>query len=195
MGGLEESMEEGMSEEEEESDNEKANGTSSNGDVDESDNDVDDDAEIEDNEMIEDPRAGVGDAIIPQINVNYLKLSERLFELGSADGIKKTNRGELYKVSKLLKDVANDLFPLGPNLSDEDIDIPKISVKKSSAEQLKRNEEMLKKKLEEKINNKKIMSEMFEKAAELEANIDESDAKDHEEGTVFASEDDVHEDI
>jgi len=193
--GLEESMEEGMSEEEEESDNEKANGTSSNGDVDESDNDVDDDAEIEDNEMIEDPRAGVGDAIIPQINVNYLKLSERLFDLGSADGIKKANRDALYKVSKMLKDVANDLFPLGPNLSDEDIDIPKISVKKSAAELLKRNEEMLKKNLEEKINNKKIMSEMSEKAAKLEANIDESEAEDHEEGTVSASEDDVHEDI
>merc|ERR1712142_992454 len=40
---------------------------------------------------------------------------------------------------------------LGPNLSDEDIDIPKISVKKS--------------------------------------------AEEHEEGTVSASEDDVHEDI
>merc|ERR1712142_265757 len=195
MGGLEESMEEGMSEEEEESDNEKANGTSSNGDVDESDNDVDDDAEIEDNEMIEDPRAGVGDAIIPQINVNYLKLSERLFDLGSADGIKKANRDALYKVSKMLKDVANDLFPLGPNLSDDDIDTPKISVKKSAAELLKRNEEMLKKNLEEKINNKKIMSEMSEKAAKLEANIDESEAEDHEEGTVSASEDDVHEDI
>merc|ERR1711862_144896 len=126
-------MEEGMSEEEEEGDNEKANanGTSTNGDVDESDND-DDDVELEDNEMIEDPRAGVGDAIIPQINVNYLKLSERLFDLGSADGIKKANRDALYKVSKMLKDVANDLFPLGPNLSDEDIDIPKISVKKSA---------------------------------------------------------------
>merc|ERR1719347_711721 len=180
-----------MSEEEEEGDNEKANGTSTNGDVYESD---DDDVEIEDNEMIEDPRAGVGDAIIPQINVNYLKLSERLFGLGSADGIKKANRDALYKVSKMLKDVANDLFPLGPNLSDEDIDIPKISVKKSAAELLKRNEEMLKKNLEEKINNKKIMSEMSEKAAKLEANIDESDAEDHEEGIISASEDDVHED-
>merc|ERR1719347_2084282 len=180
-----------MSEEEEEGDNEKANGTSTNGDVYESD---DDDVEIEDNEMIEDPRAGVGDAIIPQINVNYLKLSERLFGLGSADGIKKANRDALYKVSKMLKDVANDLFPLGPNLSDEDIDIPKISVKKSAAELLKRNEEMLKKNLEEKINNKKIMSEMSEKAAKLEANIDESDVEDHEEGTISASEDDVHED-
>merc|ERR1712142_136375 len=144
-----------MSEKEEEADNEKVNGTSTNGDVDESDSGVVDDAEIEDNEMIEDPRAGVGDAIIPQINVNYLKLSEKLFELGSGDGIKKANRDALYKVSKMFKDVANDLFPLGPNLSDEDIDIPKISVKKSAADLMKRNEEMLKKNLEEKINNKK----------------------------------------
>merc|ERR1712058_140713 len=35
---------------------------------------------------------------------------------------------------------------------------------------------------------------MSEKAAKLEANIDESDAEDHEEGTISASEDDVHED-
>merc|ERR1712129_458224 len=112
----------------------------------------------EEEAVIEDPRAGRVDAIIPQINVNYLKLSERLFELGFGDSIRKGNGDALYKVSKMFKDVANDLFPLGPNLDDLDIDIPKISVKKSAADLLKRNEEILKKNLEDKIKNKKLMS-------------------------------------
>merc|ERR1719193_1555810 len=100
---LEESMEEEEVEEEEE-DSVKVNGTSTNGGTVESDSDAGNDlsgdrsegkeeVEIEDtDEIVEDPRAGVGDAIIPQINVDYLKLSERLFELGSGDGIKKSQQ-------------------------------------------------------------------------------------------------------
>jgi len=190
---LEESMEEGEEEEEEEEDSVKVNGTSTNGGTVESDSDAGNDlngdgsegkeeVEIEDtDEIVEDPRAGVGDAIIPQINVNYLKLSERLFELGSGDGIKKANRDALYKVSKMFKDVASDLFPLGPNLSDEDIDIPKISVKKSAADLMKRNEEILKKNLEDKIRNKNLMSKMSEKAKQLEAPMSASESADDDE--------------
>merc|ERR1712179_142522 len=171
----------------------------------ESDSDADDDlnregsegkedVEIEDaDEVVEDPRAGVGDAIIPQINVNYLKLSERLFELGSGDGIKKANRDALYKVSKMFKDVANDLFPLGPNLSDEDVDIPKISVKKSAADLMKRNEEILKKNLEDKIKNKTLMSKMSEKAKQLEAPKDDTDSDDDDKSTGLEKDNIDHE--
>jgi len=184
-----------LQESEEEEDSVKVNGTSTNGGMVESDSEADndlngdgseckEDVEIEDaDEVVEDPRAGVGDAIIPQINVNYLKLSERLFELGSGDGIKKANRDALYKVSKMFKDVANDLFPLGPNLSDEDIDIPKISVKQSAADLMKRNEEILKKNLEDKIRNKTLMSKMSEKAKQLEAPMDEADSADDDKST------------
>merc|ERR1711925_17088 len=96
--------------------------------------------------------------------MKHLEMSERLFELGSGEGIRKANRDALYKVSKMFKDVSNDLFPLGPNLDDLDIDIPKISVKKSAADLMKRNEQILKKNLEEKIKNKKLMSKISKKA-------------------------------
>merc|ERR1719186_1510593 len=89
----------------------------------------------------------------------------------------------LYKISKMFKDVASDVFPLGPNLSDEEIDIPKISVKKSASELLQRNEEILQKNLEEKIKNKKLMSQMSKKA-KLEApqnGVDSEGSEDNDE--------------
>merc|ERR1712013_834461 len=192
-----EEMEESMDEEEEEGEGQstKVNGTSINGGEVENGSDAGDDSDGDGNEgkevtvmedadeIVEDPRAGVGDAIIPQINVNYLQLSERLFELGSGNGIKKANRDALYKVSKMLKDVANDLFPLGPNLSDEDIDIPKINVKKSAKDLLKRNEEILKKNLEDKIRNKSLMSKMSEKAKEIDASVNKSESEDDDGST------------
>merc|ERR1712128_342813 len=144
----------------------------------------------EEEAVIEDPRAGRVDAIIPQINVNYLKLSERLFELGSGDSIRKGNRDALYKVSKMFKDVANDLFPLGPNLDDLDIDIPKISVKKSAADLLKRNEEILKKNLEDKIKNKKLMSKLSKKA-KIDTPVNGDDLEGSEESVEEEQEDDI----
>jgi len=151
-------------EEMEEGDSEVENGENgeTNGDV--SGEVIEEEEDEQEEEGAEDPRAGKVDSIIPQINVRYLEMSERLFELGSGDGIRKANRDALYKVSKMFKDVSNDLFPLGPNLDDLDIDIPKISVKKSAADLMKRNEQILKKNLEEKIKNKKLMSKLSKKA-------------------------------
>jgi len=168
-------QEDGLDEEEMDEVDEGSDGTDN-----ESDNEVDDvdlkDEEDNEIEMVEDPRAGGIDAIIPQMNVDYNKFSAKLFELGSADGVRKANRDALYKISKMFKDVANDVFPLGPNLSDEEIDIPKISVKKSAVELLKRNEDILRKNLEEKIKNKKLMSKMSKKAAKLEVSEDGDNA-------------------
>jgi len=175
---------------------EKVESDGSDGEGDDKDPTEDVEENQSEDEIVEDPRAGVGDAIIPQINVDYLKLSETLFELGSGDGIKKANRDALYKVSKMFKDVANGLFPLGPNLSDEDIDIPKISVKKSAADLLKRNEEILKKNLEDKLKNKKLMSKMSEKAKGLEAPVNGNDSEEsmeEEEQQESSSDEEVDE--
>eukprot|EP00092_Neocalanus_flemingeri_P029202 GFUD01031698.1.p1 GENE.GFUD01031698.1~~GFUD01031698.1.p1 ORF type:complete len:1104 (-),score=383.94 GFUD01031698.1:84-3395(-) len=161
--GMEEEVEDDV-EDEENSDGEN----SENGEVDEDmngDSKQDEEDGEDDGEVVQDPRAGRVDAVIPQMNVGYLKLSEKLFELGSGDGVRKANRDALYKISKMFKDVASDVFPLGPNISElQNIDIPKISVKKSAADLLKRNEEILRKNLEEKIKNKKLMSKMSKKA-------------------------------
>jgi len=110
------------------------------------------------------PRAGKGDAYIPQLKVDYKKLSDEFFDLGSGEGIKKSNRDSLYMLSKMYKDVANDVFPLGPNISDDELEIPKINVKKSALDLMKRNEDVLKKNLQEKAKNKKLMSELSKKA-------------------------------
>eukprot|EP00092_Neocalanus_flemingeri_P025716 GFUD01027880.1.p1 GENE.GFUD01027880.1~~GFUD01027880.1.p1 ORF type:complete len:1062 (+),score=358.52 GFUD01027880.1:60-3245(+) len=168
--GIEWQMEEdGEGMEEEVEDEENSDGENSeNGEDDEDmngDSKQDEEDGEDDGEVVQDPRAGRVDAVIPQMNVGYLKLSEKLFELGSGDGVRKANRDALYKISKMFKDVASDVFPLGPNISElQNIDIPKISVKKSAADLLKRNEEILRKNLEEKIKNKKLMSKMSKKA-------------------------------
>merc|ERR1712096_439745 len=171
---------------------EEEDGVDSDGDGEHSENgetNGDMHGDLEENEddggmkVVEDPRAGRVDAVIPQMNVEYLKISEKLFELGSGDGVRKANRDALYKISKMFKDMGSDVFPLGPNLSNEEIDIPKISVKKSASELLQRNEEILQKNLEEKIKNKKLMSQMS-KRAKLEApqnGVDSEGSEDNDE--------------
>merc|ERR1719422_1138774 len=91
-------------------------------------------AEDKDDEpkLAEDPRAGGVHSVIPQLQVNYSKMSEAMFELGSEAGLKKSSRDALYELSKMFKDVANDVFPLGPNLEDEDEDIEKLKITKTA---------------------------------------------------------------
>ena len=43
------------------------------------------------------------DVELPQLTVNYEQLSRKLFELGSAPGIGKSNRDSLYMLSKHFK--------------------------------------------------------------------------------------------
>ena len=82
--------------------------------------------EVEDDDkaqLADDPRAGGVHSVIPQLVVNYSRLADKMFELGSEDGLKKSVREHLYQLSKMFKDVASDVFPLGPNLEDLDEDI------------------------------------------------------------------------
>merc|ERR1719397_2174436 len=81
----------------------------------------------------EDPRAGGVHAVIPQLAVDYQCLSVRMFEAGSEEGLKNSNRQALYELSKMFKDVAQDVFPLGPNIEDDE-QIPKIKEKKGNPE-------------------------------------------------------------
>merc|ERR1711892_1141615 len=179
--GMEMEMEDGEDGEDGvDSDGEHSENGETNGDMNGDEEENEDDGGME---VAEDPRAGRVDAVIPQMNVEHLKISEKLFELGSGDGVRKANRDALYKISKMFKDVASDVFPLGPNLSDSEIDIPKISVRKSASELLQRNEEILQKNLEEKIKNKKLMSQMSKKA-KLEApqnGVDSESSEDNDE--------------
>merc|ERR1719414_2370548 len=84
--------------------------------------DFDEEEQVEDEEngvqLGDDPRAGGVHSVIPQLNVDYAKISSKMFDLGSEDGLKKTTRDAFYELSKMYKDVANDVFPLGPNIED-----------------------------------------------------------------------------
>merc|ERR1719158_1186052 len=91
-----------------------------------------------------DPRAGKVDVVIPQLSVDYEALSQKFFTLGSKDGLKKSCREDLFLLSKMFKDVSGGVFPLGPNIDENDFDIEKISVKKATANLMKDEQKMLK---------------------------------------------------
>merc|ERR1711874_186330 len=112
----------------------------------------------ENEEMVapEDPRAGGVHAVIPQLTVDYQGLSEKMFEIGSEEGLKNKNRQALYELSKMFKDVANDVFPLGPNIEDEE-EIPKIKVSKETKKLMQAAEETRKRHHQEKIDFKKSL--------------------------------------
>merc|ERR1719430_434203 len=124
------------------------------------DGESDDEEEEEDNNEeggAEDPRAGRVSVVIPQVAVDYTGIADNLFQLGSKQNMRKSNRDMLYRVSKKFKDVAANIFPLGPNLEElESIEIPKISVKKSAAELAKRQAQIRRENLESKKRAKKM---------------------------------------
>merc|ERR1712037_47297 len=102
-------------------------------------------------------RAGRVSVVIPQVAVDYVGIADNLFQLGSKENMRKSNRDMLYRVSKKFKDVAANIFPLGPNLEElESIEIPKISVKKSAAELAKRQAQIRRENLESKKRAKKM---------------------------------------
>ena len=115
-------------------------------------------SEQEEEEMVapEDPRAGGVDAVIPQLSVDYLRLSEKMFELGSEEGVKNISRKALFNLSKMFKDVAENVFPLGPNFEDDE-DIPNIKVSKETKKLMRETQEARKKSQQEKVNFKKAL--------------------------------------
>merc|ERR1719394_1101651 len=122
---------------------------------------------------VEDPRAGRVSVVIPQIAVDYKGIAEELFQLGSKENMRKSNRDMLYRVSKKFKDVSANIFPLGPNLEElEAVEIPKISVKKSAAELAKRQEQIRKENLESKKRAKRPQPKEDEEVAETHGEAD-----------------------
>merc|ERR1712037_451598 len=152
--------------------------------------------EEEDNDgegSAEDPRAGRVSVVIPQVAVDYAGIADNLFQLGSKENMRKSNRDMLYRVSKKFKDVAANIFPLGPNLEElESIEIPKISVKKSAAELAKRQAQMRKENLESKKNAKKTKRK-DEEASGADEEAGETNGKagsEEEEGVSDEEEED-----
>jgi len=194
--GIKYQMEEdGLEEEEEEEASEPngaENGSTKNGHENGHGNSDDDEEENDDEEGgAEDPRAGRVSVVIPQVAVDYTGIADNLFQLGSKEGMRKSNRDMLYRVSKKFKDVAANIFPLGPNLEElEAIEIPKISVKKSAAELAKRQAQIRKENLESKKRAKKSkLKEEETLGADEEAKETNGKAGSEEEEEVVSDED------
>jgi len=99
----------------------------------EDDEDDEDDEDMELDESIKDPRAGKVDVILPQLQPDYEKLAEALFQAGSAKEVSKPKRDRLYRLTKQLKALATGVFPLAIELSDDEEEVPKkISVAKAA---------------------------------------------------------------
>merc|ERR1719430_1481683 len=191
--GIKYQMEEDGFEEEEEEVSEAngaENGSTENGNKNGHKNGVgESDEEEDDNDgegNAEDPRAGRVSVVIPQVAVDYAGIAENLFQLGSKQNMRKSNRDMLYRVSKKFKDVAANIFPLGPNLEElESIEIPKISVKKSAAELAKTQEQIRKENLESKKRAKrpqpKEEEEVVETNGEANGAVDASDEESEQE--------------
>jgi len=109
-------------------------------------------------DKVEDPRAGRVDVELPQLKIDYQALSERLFELGSDEDTTVDNRNTLYQLSKYFKDAANNVFPLGDNISDEEDD-EKINVKAAVKELTVTEEKRRKENLDAKEEYDRIMKE------------------------------------
>merc|ERR1719319_1679571 len=162
--------EDGMAEEEEGEDNG-------------ADDDSEEEGEVEEGEEesaekgAEDPRAGRGDVVIPQISVNYARLGEAVFARGAGEEVRKAGREALYRIAKKLKDVAEDNFPLGPNLEEEELEIPRTSVKQAAAEMARRNERLKR----EDLASKK-QAKLEEKAKAKAAKEKEEEGEDKDSG-------------
>merc|ERR1712130_454646 len=179
--------------EEEDDVNDAENGSIENGHQNGHENGDNEGEEEEEEEEVgaEDPRAGRVSVVIPQIAVDYTGIADSLFQLGSKESMRKRNRDMLYRVSKKFKDVAANIFPLGPNLEElEAIEIPKISVKKSAAELAKRQAQIRKENLESKKRAKKSkLKEEETLGADEEAKETNGKAGSEEEEEVVSDED------
>merc|ERR1712228_554280 len=103
------------------------------------------------------------------------------FSLGSEEGLKKGCRDALYELSKMYKDVANDVFPLGPNLEDVEEDIEKIKVTKTAKKIIREAKEYKKKNIEQKKKYKKGLREDETEQEIVDQNGDIDDAEENED--------------
>merc|ERR1712029_1154330 len=145
--------------------------------------DSDEEEQVEDEEngvqLGDDPRAGGVHSVIPQLNVNYAKISSKMFDLGSEEGLKKTTRDAFYELSKMYKDVANDVFPLGPNI-EADEDIEKLKVTKTAKKLLREAEDFKKQNLKNKIEYKRSLKKKNHMYGDVAMNGDKEDQSDNE---------------
>merc|ERR1719309_1520628 len=133
-----------------------------------------------------DPRAGGVDVTLPQLKVDYQGLAEQLFSVGSSSGVKKSSREILYKLGKGFKDVVQGVFPLGPDVSDDE-EVEKVSVSKG-VKNLQKFEEKL---LVDNMKNKKEYKKLLKKRKHENGTVPDSQTNgDHSVNGLDESDDD-----
>ena len=66
-----------------------------------------------------DPRAGVGDVCLPQLDLNYEKIAEVLFKAGSQEGLTKPQRKRLYDLTKRFQLLDGGVYPFALEINEE----------------------------------------------------------------------------
>merc|ERR1719317_502805 len=66
-----------------------------------------------------DPRAGVGDVCLPQLDLDYNRMAEVLLKAGGEPSVGHQQRKRLYAMSKRFQLLANGIFPFAAELNDE----------------------------------------------------------------------------
>lgn len=155
-----------------------------NGTVEESDEEEDNDEEDEempDLSDVKDPRAGNVSVSLPQLKPDFGQLAETLFQFGSVKKICSRRRSQLYDLTKQFKDLAQDVYPLIPDLSAEEDKIPKIKVTKEARRQAKEDLEYQERIAKERDDFKKSLKRKNGPVDDLELEADEAESDEVEE--------------
>jgi hypothetical protein len=117
------------------------------------DDEDDDEMPIMEENNVQDPRAGNVSVTLPQLNPDFEQLSQKLYIFGSSKNIPNKRRNMLYELTKQFKDLANDVYPLAPNVElEQESKIPKVKVSKVAERRMKEeheHQEQIKKEREE----------------------------------------------
>ena len=66
-----------------------------------------------------DPRAGRGDVTLPQIQMDYQKLAEKLLETGGKKEVSKSQRERLYRITKKFNHLVSGIYPFALEMTDD----------------------------------------------------------------------------
>lgn len=108
--------------------------------------DSDEDEDMPDLNEAKDPRAGNVSVVLPQLKPDFVKLADKLFGYGGKKDLSSKRRTLLYDLTKEFKDLSEGLYPLIPDMSEEEAQIPKLKIgkvaRKNAQEELEHQEKL-----------------------------------------------------
>ena len=161
-----------------------------------------------------DPRAGRGDVILPQIQLDYGKVAKKLLEAGSNKEVAKPQRNRLYRITKKFNNVASGIYPFALEMSEdgerliskkefeEEERNLKIKVKEAARNKLNENLEnslrtqderkafklAMKKRIQAEKNENSVKQPLHAKGSESESNTDSNIKTEDKDGSKTVKE-------